>query len=100
MTIAIVLLSLLHLRFGEWQDISASESGRTSPGSLLSGEWQDISASGSGLVKAKLELLEKKFDRLLDPIDKLNSKSGPSCDTKIPCCTTAGHLYYSRECGR
>ena len=60
MTIAIVLLSLLHLRFGEWQDISAS---------------------GSGLVKAKLELLEKEFDRLLDPLDKLNSKSGPSCDT-------------------
>ena len=30
------------------------------------------------LVKAKLELLEKKFDRLLDPLDKLNSKSGPS----------------------
>ena len=27
MTIAIVLLSLLHLRFGEWQDISASGSG-------------------------------------------------------------------------
>ena len=27
MTIAIVLLSLLHLRFGEWQDISALESG-------------------------------------------------------------------------
>ena len=54
MTIAIVLLSLLHLRFGEWQDISAS---------------------GSGLVRAKLELLEKKFDRLLDPLDKLNSKS-------------------------
>ena len=78
MTIAIVLLSLLHLRFGGWQDISASESGKTSPGSLLSGEWQDISASGSGLVKAKLELLEKEFDRLLDPLDKLNSKSGPS----------------------
>ena len=47
MTIAIVLLSLLHLRFGEWQDISASESGNTSPGSsqrkvaghLRFGEW-------------------------------------------------------------
>ena len=76
MTSAIVLLSLLHLRFGEWQDISASESGRTSPRSLLSGEWQDISASGSGLVKAKLELLEKKFDRLLDPLDKLVSGRG------------------------
>ena len=37
---------------------------------LLSGKWQGISASGSGLVKAKLELLEKKFDRLLDPFAK------------------------------
>ena len=53
MTIAIVLLSLLHLRFGGWQDISASESGKTSPRSLLSGEWQDISASGSGLAFTK-----------------------------------------------
>ena len=34
------------------------------------------------MVRAKPELLEKKFDRLLDPLDKLNSKSGPSCDTE------------------
>ena len=70
MTIAIVLLSLLHLRFGEWQDISASECGRTSLGSLLSGEWQDISALESGLVRTKLELLEKEFDRPLEPLGR------------------------------
>ena len=40
------------------------------PGARLSGEWQDISAWESGLVKAKLELLEKEFDGLLDPLDK------------------------------
>ena len=40
------------------------------PGSLLSGEWQDISASGSGWVKARLELLDNEFDRLLDPFAK------------------------------
>ena len=38
------------------------------PSSLLSGEWQDISDLETGLVKAKLELLEKEFDRPLDPI--------------------------------
>ena len=40
------------------------------PGPLLIGEWQDISALESGLVKAKLELLEQEFDRLLDPFAK------------------------------
>ena len=40
------------------------------PGARLSGEWQDISAWESGLVKAKLELLEKEFDGLLDPLGK------------------------------
>ena len=40
------------------------------PGARLSGEWQDISAWESGLVKAKLELLDKEFDGLLDPLDK------------------------------
>ena len=40
------------------------------PGSLLSGEWQGISVLEGGLVKAKLELLEKEFDRPLDPFAK------------------------------
>ena len=40
------------------------------PSARLSGEWQDISAWESGLVKAKLELLDKEFDSLLDPLDK------------------------------
>ena len=40
------------------------------PSARLSGEWQDISASESGLVKAKLELLDKEIDSLLDPLDK------------------------------
>ena len=31
----------------------------TAPNARLSGEWQDISALESGLVRAKLELLEK-----------------------------------------
>ena len=42
----------------------------TAPNARLSGEWQDISAWESGLVKAKLELLDKGFDSLLDPLDK------------------------------
>ena len=40
------------------------------PSARASGEWQDISAWESGLVKAKLELLDKEFDNLLDPLDK------------------------------
>ena len=40
------------------------------PSARLSGEWQDISAWESGLVKAKLELLEKEFDGLLGSLDK------------------------------
>ena len=40
------------------------------PGARLSGEWQDISAWGSGLVKTKLELLEKEFDRPLEPLGR------------------------------
>ena len=40
------------------------------PSARLSGEWQDISAWESGLVKAKLELLEQEIDGLLDPLDK------------------------------
>ena len=42
----------------------------TAPNARLSGEWQDISAWESGLVKAKLELLEKEFDRPLEPLGR------------------------------
>ena len=40
------------------------------PSDRLSGELQYISAWESGLVKAKLELLDKESDGLLDPVDK------------------------------
>ena len=43
---------------------------RIAPSARLRGERQDISAWESGLVKAKLELLDKEFDSLLDPLDK------------------------------
>ena len=37
---------------------------------FFSGEWQDISAVESGLVRTKLELLEKEFDRPLEPLGR------------------------------
>ena len=40
------------------------------PSSLLNGEWQDISALEIGLVRTKLELLEKEFDRPLEPLGR------------------------------
>ena len=42
------------------------------PGARFSGDWQDISAWENGLVKAKLELLEKEFDRPWSPWTKPN----------------------------
>ena len=61
----------LHKReLGQMSTRFVSKRQRVAPGSLLSGEWQDISALERGLVNAKLELLEKEFDRLLDPLAK------------------------------
>ena len=55
---------------GQMSTRFVSKRQRVAPGSLLSGEWQGISALESGLVQAKLELLEKESDRLLDPFAK------------------------------
>ena len=67
----------LHKReLGQMSTRFVSKRQSIAPGSRLCGERQGISALESGLVKAKLELLEKKFDRLLDPLDKLVSGRG------------------------
>ena len=61
----------LHKReLGQMSTRFVSKRQRIAPGSLLNGAWQSISALESGLVKAKLELLEKESDRLLDPFAK------------------------------